>query len=338
MMKKFRLSLLIIFIAISWSNAQQDAMFTKYMFNSLAYNPAFAGSPEYMQVRMLYRNQWWGIEGAPTTQTLTMHAPVSERIGLGFGLINDQIGATGSTTGNFSYAYRIPFGKGKLSMGLQVGASNWRADWEKLRFKDPASIDPSFSETNPSYWLFNFGTGVFYYAPKYYIGLSVPHLYNNDLRKGVPSGSEVWAKQYRHYYFAAGAAFPINQSGSMVFKPSLLIKSVGLFGDFTPASSNPSKVGAPTEFDIDASVLFYNTLWVGLSCRGAFEAKAFGGDSSFDSADIWMAYYLANGYRVGLSYDYTINKLQEFAGGSFEIMLGYDFTYDTKRFNTPRYF
>jgi len=288
MMKKITLSFLMFIAALTWSHAQQDAMFTKYMFNSLAFNPAFAGSPEYMQVRLLYRNQWWGIEGAPTTQTLTMHSPISERVGLGFGLVNDQIGATGTTSGNFSYAYR-------------------------------------------------FGAGVFYYAPKYYVGISVPHLYNNDLRQDVPEAAEVWAKQYRHYYFTAGAALPMK-GDAMIFKPSILIKSVGLFGDFTPASSNPTRVGAPTEFDIDASVLFYNTLWVGLSCRGAFEAKAFGGDSSFDSADIWMAYYLANGVRIGASYDYTITKLQEYARGSFELMLGYDFSYQNKKFNTPRYF
>ncbi len=336
-MRKFILLTLALFLATTWSYGQQDAMFTKYMFNSLAFNPAFAGSPEYMQVRLLYRNQWWGIEGAPTTQSLSVHSPVKERIGLGMNLINDKIGATGSTTANFSYAYRMPFGNGKLSIGLQAGFSNWRADWNDLRFKDPASTDQSFSDMTPNHWLFNFGTGVFYYAPKYYIGISVPHLYNNDLRRDVAEGVEVWAKQYRHYYFTAGAALPLR-GDALIFKPSILIKSVGLFGDFTPASSNPSRVGAPTEFDLDASLLFYNALWVGLSVRGAFEAKIFGGDSSFDSADIWIAYYLPNGYRIGAAYDYTISDLQEFARGSFEIMLGYDFNFKSKKFNTPRYF
>lgn len=338
MMRKFTLGIVFIFIALGWSHAQQDAMFTKYMFNSLAFNPAFAGSPEYMQVRLLYRNQWWGIEGAPVTQTLTMHSPVSERVGLGASLINDKIGATGSTSSYFSYAYRIPFGKGKLSIGLQTGFSNWRADWNELRFKDPAAIDPSFADDmTPSYWLFNFGAGLFYYAPKYYIGMSVPHLYNNDLRRDVGPEVEIWAKQYRHYYFTAGAAIPIR-GDAMIFKPSILIKSVGLFGDFTPASTNPSRVGAPTEIDLDASVLFYNTLWLGMSVRTAIEAKAFGGNSSFDSADIWAAYYLLNGFRIGASYDYTLSKLNDFSGGSFELMLGYDFSYKTRKFNTPRYF
>jgi type IX secretion system PorP/SprF family membrane protein len=313
-------------------------MLTKYMFNSLTFNPAFAGSPEYLSARILHRSQWWGLEGGPVTQIASVHSPVSERVGLGLGLINDQIGATGSSSANANYAYRIPFGKGKVSMGIQTGVTNWRADWEKLRFRDPASVDPSFSETNPSYWMFNFGAGVFYYTPKYYIGFSVPHLINNDLRRDVTTGEEIWAQQYRHYYFTAGAALPLNKSESLIFKPSILIKTVGLFGDFTPASSNPSQVGSPTEFDLDASILFYNTLWVGVSVRGAFEAKLFGGDSSFDSADIWMAYYLQGGYRIGAAYDYTINDLNDFVGGSFEVMLGYDLSFTAKKFNTPRYF
>ncbi|MFT5165764.1 MAG: type IX secretion system PorP/SprF family membrane protein [Saprospiraceae bacterium] len=337
MMKKCTLAILIVFMASAWSFAQQDAMFTKYMFNSLAYNPAFAGSPEYLSVRLLYRDQWLGLEGAPTSQTFTIHSPVSERIGLGLGIVNDKIGATGSTTTNISYAYRIPFGKGKVSMGLQTGFSNWRADWNELKFRDPAAIDNSFMEMTPSYWMFNFGAGVFYYAPKYYVGISLPHLFNNDLRRDVGGEVEIWAQQYRHFYFSAGAAIPIK-GDAMIFKPSILIKSVGLFGDFTPASSNPSKVGAPTEFDLDASVLFYNTLWLGVSIRGAFEAKTFGGNSSFDSADIWVAYYLMSGIRVGAAYDYSINKLGDYNKGSFELMLGYDFNYNSQSFNTPRYF
>lgn len=336
-MRKFTLFLLLTIMTWGWSYAQQDAMFTKYMFNSMAFNPAFAGSPEYMSVRMLYRNQWWGIEGAPVTQTFSIHSPVSKRVGLGFSMINDKIGATGSTSANGAYAYRIPFGKGKLSMGLQAGVTNWRADWSVLRFKDPIEIDQSFSEDTPNYWLFNFGAGLFYYAPNYYVGFSVPHLFNNDLRRGVPTEAEEWARQYRHYYFTAGGTIPLR-GPSLIFKPSILIKTVGLLGDFTPASSNPTRVGAPTEFDIDLSLMFYEALWVGVSFRAAFEAKQFGGDSSFDSADFWVSYYMMNGFRIGASYDYTLTKLQSVAQGSFELMLGYDFSYKSRKVNTPRYF
>ena len=336
-MRKFTLFLSLMLMTLGGALAQQDAMFTKYMFNSLSFNPGFAGSPEYMSVRLLYRNQWWGIDGAPVTQTFSIHSPVSQRVGLGLNVLNDKIGATGSTSVDGSYAYRMPFGNGKLSIGLQTGFVNWRADWSVLNFKDPVEMDQSFQDQGPNYWLFNFGAGLFYYTKDYYIGLSVPRLFNNDLRRDIPEEVDVWARQYRHYYLTAGGAIPIN-GPALIFKPSILIKSVGLLGDFTPASSNPSRVGAPTEFDLDLSLLFYEALWVGASFRAAFEARQFGGDSSFDSADIWVAFYMMNGTRIGASYDYTLSKLREFAGGSFEIMLGYDFNYRAKKVNTPRYF
>lgn len=336
---------LILFFTVSFlllaaqANAQQDPMFTKYMFNPLVYNPAVAGTPDYMTVRVLYRDQWWGIEGAPHTQSMSIHTPWRDRIGLGLSVVNDGIGATGSTSAYFSYAYRFQFGAGKLSIGLQAGAMNWRADWSKLRFKDPRTLDQSFMDIQPNYWLPNFGAGVFYYAPKFYVGFSVPHLINYDLRrdaKDSPVSTNNWAKLYRHYFLTAGAVMPIN-GDALIFKPSILIKRVGLFGDFSKEGNSLNQVGAPTEFDIDLSFLFYESFWVGTSFRSSVEAL-FSDKSSTDSVDLWASFYLRNGFRIGAAYDYTLTSLREPAQGSFEIMLGYDFNYELNKFNTPRYF
>ena len=337
MTRKSTLLILAFIFSFNWVSAQQDAMYTKYMFNSLAFNPAFAGSPEYMSIRLLYREQWWGIEGAPTSQSFSIHSPVKERVGLGINVGNDKIGASSSTYANVSYAYRIPFGKGKLSIGLQAGFMNWRADWNQLKFKDPVQTDQAFENMTPNHWLPNIGSGLFYYAPKFYVGFSVPNILQNDLRKDIPENSQIWAMQYRHFYFTAGAAFQVK-GPALIFKPSILIKTVGLLGNFTGDPSSATNIGAPTQFDLDLSLLFYEALWVGVSLRSAFEAKQFGGNSSFDSADIWVSYYLANGVRIGAAYDYTLTQLQSFAKGSFELMLGYDFSYKTKHINTPRYF
>ena len=69
-------------------SAQQDALFTKYMFNSLVFNPAYAGSNDHLAIAALYRNQWFGnIPGAPVTQTVTAHTPLqNKRVGVGFSL------------------------------------------------------------------------------------------------------------------------------------------------------------------------------------------------------------------------------------------------------------
>lgn len=332
-------TLLILAFILSFNRtfAQQDAMFTKYMFNSLSFNPAFAGSPDYMSIRVLYRQQWWGIEGAPTSQTFSIHSPAKERLGLGLNIGNDKIGASSSTYANLSYAYHIPVGKGKLSMGFQAGFMNWRADWNKIKFKDPVQLDQAFENMTPNLWLPNIGSGLFYYAPIFYVGFSVPNILQNDLRKDIPPNVQIWAMQYRHYYLTAGAALPIN-GPALIFKPSILVKTVGLLGESVGDPSNSTNVGAPSEFDLDLSLLFYEALWVGVSFRSAFAAKQFGGKSSFDSADIWVSYYLANGLRIGAAYDYTLTQLQTYANGSFELMLGYDFNYITKKVNTPRYF
>jgi len=311
------------------------------MFNSLVFNPAYAGSHEYMSIRLLYRDQWWGIDGSPLTQSFTIHSPMSERVGLGLSLVNDKIGASGSTTANLSYAYRFKIGEvGKLSIGLQAGVMNWRTDWSELIYREPRGDDHAFDDINPNQFLPNFGAGVFYYAPKFYVGFSVPHLINQEFKRTTNSAdldnlTDI-ARLYRHYYFTAGAAIPIN-GDALIFKPSLLVKSVGLFGNFIDNSTSVTRVATPTEFDIDMSLLFYNTLWIGGSFRSAIE-RFVDNKSSFDSVDLWMSIQLNNGLRVGASYDYTLTKLQQFAKGSFEVMLGYDFHYQVKQVNTPRYF
>ena len=92
------------------SFCQQQVMFTQYMFNGLAINPAYAGSHESFSATALYREQWSGLDGAPTTQTLSMHSPIrNQKMGLGLLFIHDKIGVTSQTGSYVSYAYKINF-------------------------------------------------------------------------------------------------------------------------------------------------------------------------------------------------------------------------------------
>lgn len=332
-MRKIFTLICFVFLIGQSAYSQQDAMFTKYMFNSLHYNPAYAGAKDHLAVGLLYRNQWWGIDGGPVTQTFTIHTPLrNERVGVGFSAYNDVIGPTQQMGANLSYAYRIPVGNNgaKIAVGLQGGVTNWRADWNKLTLVD--QVDEAFADIQPSYWLPNFGAGIYYYSRNFYVGFSSPHLIEYDLRDEATT--EIWARQYRHYYGAIGGAIPIK-GDLIIFKPSLLVKNVGLLSGFSKDEAF-QEIGAPTEVDVDLSVLFYEALWIGASFRTAIEA--FNDTSSFDSVDLWAAYYLQNGFRIGAAYDYSLTKLQSPAKGSFEIMLGYEFNYKTKQIVTPRYF
>lgn len=333
-MKKLVLAAVLL-VSIAYSAfAQQDPMFTKYMFNSLAFNPAYAGSKGFMDVGLLYRDQWLGFEGAPTTQSFWLHSPLkSERVGLGLNIIHDQIGATRTITANASYAYRIPLNAEdlKLAIGVQGGIANWRADWGELDIRDPN--DPAYVDPTPTVWLPNFGLGLYLSNQLFYVGASVPHVIDHDLRRDNIT-TERYARQYRHIFFHGGMAIPLS-GDDIIFKPSFLIKNVGLFGDFRGSNNNLPEVGAPTEFDIDLSVQLYRTLWVGASFRAAFEA--FNDKSSIDSGDVWAQYRMKNGLRVGAAWDFTLTKINKASNGSFELMLGYEFDYKKDRIVTPRY-
>ena len=312
--------------------AQQDAMFTKYMFNSLSYNPAYAGSKDFMSLGLIHRSQWLGIEGAPNSQTFTAHTPLrNERVGVGLTLANDAIGPTNTMSAQFAYAYRIPVSDGlRLSVGLQGGVENYRADFSQVTL--PVE-DPAFG-TSPNRWLPNFGAGLFLFGERFYAGVSSPHLVEYDLRQPDDPNVPVYSRRYRHYYASLGAAFPIR-GDEIVFKPSMLLKNVGLFSG---ASSNEAArtIGAPTELDVDASVLFYQKFWVGASLRTAIEVV--NDRSSFDSADVWFSVNLNNGMRIGAAYDYPLTALNQVSAGGFEVMLGYEFNFLSDRLVTPRYF
>src|SRR5688572_13218364 len=100
------------------AKAQQDAMYTMYMFNGLAVNPAYAGSSERRAISALYRHQWTGLKGGQKTVVLVGHAPLlNDNIALGFTIANDKISVFNNLMLMGSYAYRIKIkNKARLSI------------------------------------------------------------------------------------------------------------------------------------------------------------------------------------------------------------------------------
>ena len=80
MIKKVIVFLIVICSAYT-ARAQQDAMFSHYMFNTQSINPGYVGSREVLSVLTVLRSQWINFDGAPKTQTLSLNSP----------LFNDQL-------------------------------------------------------------------------------------------------------------------------------------------------------------------------------------------------------------------------------------------------------
>lgn len=285
--------------------AQQDPMFSQYMFNMLAVNPGYAGSHGVLNVTGLYRNQWVGIEGAPSTQTLFAHTPFIRRnIGLGLSIVNDKIGPVRQTMlfADYSYTIRITE-KSKLAMGLKVGINMMKTSFNALdvnQSNDQSFIDEPISPQP------NFGFGLYYYSDKYYVGVSIPKLLKNKL-EGQIDYSKITLQQ--HFFIIGGYVFTLNDK--LKFKPTTLIKMTG---------------GAPISLDLTASLLYREKFWFGIGHR-------FG-----DSFGALIQFQATQQLRLGYSFDKTISKLASYNSGSHEIMFSYDFIFKKDKIISPRYF
>lgn len=289
--------------------AQQDAMYTQYMFNTLAINPAYAGSRNVISATALFRNQWTGIEGAPKTGTFTIDAPImNNRIGLGFQLITDKLGVTSTTGAVLSAAYRIKMDVGTLSFGMQGNVSQYKANLTDVPLNTYQSYDPAFAN-NINKTLFNFGTGIYYNSDKFYLGLSAQDLMPNDLSSSNSSGTKLSGKQALHLFLASGYVFPLSEDFKL--KPSFLVKGVK---------------GAPIEADLNATFWIKDVIGLGAQYRTSADVGAL------------IEIQATPQIRIGYSYDRSTTSLQNFNTGSHEIMLRYEFGFERGKTLSPRYF
>jgi len=290
--------------------AQQDALFSQYMFNKLAVNPGYAGSRELLSADLIYRHQWVNIEGAPKTVSFALHSPLNNpHLALGFNLSNDKIGPLSNTSAMATFAYRILFPKSKLSFGLQAGVKSSDVLWSKFNVKDAGESFMEMGNQVEKKVIPDANFGVYYYSDRFYAGVSARQLLQNQsLLSTDQVGNTQFSKLATHFFAMTGAAFPLNDN--VVFRPSLLAKFVN---------------NAPPQLDLNASFLFANTLWVGASYR---TEKAIA---------LITEVNIAQNLRIGYSYDIWMNELQSFNNGSHEIRISFDFNVG-KRILTPRYF
>jgi len=306
-----RYLVLITFLILGWASAtaQQDAMYSQYMFNMMGVNPAYAGSRGVLSATALYRRQWVGIDGAPETSTISFDmATRDNKVGLGIQAFNDKIGIMRTTGFYGTYAYRIRFeNKGTLAVGLQGGLSNFRADLTKVDLID--EDDVAFSQ-NINVLLPCFGAGVYYNTDRFYAGFSVPNLVKSYLRKdAVYYRADVVAKKYMHFFFIAGYVFDLNED--LKLKPSALVKAVR---------------GAPVQWDINTNLWIKDVISIGASYRTG------------DAISGLLEVQCTDQFRIGYAYDHTISNLVKFNQGTHEIMLRYEFGWEKGKVLSPRYF
>lgn len=289
--------------------AQLLPMYTHYMYNTLSINPAYAGSRDALTVTALNRSQWVDFKGAPTTQTITLHAPLrNNRIGLGASAVNDKIGPINNTSVNLDFAYMLQLTQqSKLALGISAGASILQANISSLELIQ--QNDPAFENNINNQLKPNVGFGAYYSRERFYAGISAPNLLLNTY--SVTNQSLNIVKEQRHYFLSTGAIFDLNSTLS--FKPTALIKLTQT---------------APIQGDITASVIINKRILVGAMIRTG------------DACGLLLGVDIIEQLHIGYSFDFSYGmKTLTYNKGSHELVLRYDFlSASKKQIHSPRYF
>ena len=293
---KYLLVLLVVFLTSKLS-AQQDPQFTHYMYNMSVINPAYAtDNADVINMGGLYRAQWVGIKGAPTTQTFFAHKPVSKRVEVGISVVHDEIGNVVKENNIFAdFAYVLPLNETiKLSFGLKAGVRLLDTDFNGFVYTDPL-LDPTF-QNNINQTFPNIGAGTYLFGPNYYVGFSAPNLMTSRHIETI-NGHAGSGVESVHFFLTGGYVFTFNGNDNFKLKPAFMAKGVE---------------GAPVSLDLTTNVLINNKFEAGVGYRMG------------DSVSGLASFYVTPTLRIGYSYDYTLTNLRAFNSGSHEVFLLFD--------------
>lgn len=293
------------------SRAQQQPMYTQYMFNGLVLNPAYAGAQETFSATALARKQWVGMDGAPQTLTFSAHSPLDNLrtgsrkrpgspVSVGVTLFCDRIAVTGQTGLIGTYAYKIAIGRlSSLSLGLQGGFSHYRIAYSELSLDDPA-----FALGDIVSWQPEFGAGVYYRGERLYAGLSAPQM----LRPLIEVDNKTTSIS-PHFFLTTGYVFDISRSVKL--KPNLLLK-------------HSDKI---YQLDLNCNVFLNEILNLGISWRSA--------ESLSSLVQVQFNSHLGLGYAYDFGYGSEISRI---SSGSHEFMINYTVPRKNIRTINPRFF
>lgn len=301
MKKHLFLSLILAATLFGEMSAQQLPIYTNYLLNAYAYNPAVAGSKKDMVVNLNYRNQWVGFQDAPVTYGVNLHSGLGKekKAAVGALLNADNTGMLSKTSGYLTFAYHVKLNETyKLGLGVSVGMVQYRIKLYDAKVAD--SGDELLTGNLLSNNVFDSNGGLYFYSDKLFVGASGFQYLGNKI-----TWKDSKSTLNPHFYLTAGYRFDLSKKISV--QPSALLKL-----------SKP--VPPQPEFSLRA---FYNNMfWVGGSYRLNDATSILVGITT-----------LKNKLTIGYAYDIPNAKIRTYTSGSHEIILSYQFIKPKRKLN-----
>ncbi|HNV52590.1 MAG TPA: type IX secretion system membrane protein PorP/SprF [Tenuifilaceae bacterium] len=287
--KKFLL-LGLVAIFVTKLNAQQEPIFTHYMQSPISINPAITGTIRNLNIDLLSRLQWVGLEGAPKSFSLSAHTPwAAKKIGVGVNIMSDNTWPISNTHISGSYAYRLRLNDEiTLSMGIKGGFTYYSASLTDLHIINPD--DPEFQHNERKFYP-NIGVGFYMYSQKFFAGISMPRLIQTAFDRQFDKNLR------RPLYLMGGYNLDITEQ--WVFMPSALAGAM---------------VGVPMSVDVTAKFLYQGRFFFGTHYRIG------------DALGLFFDMKINKELAVGYAFDYSLNKLSKINSGTHELMISYVLT------------
>ena len=297
--------LIILFgIGLSFSGfGQQEPIYTQYWMNQSIFNPAYPAVNNIMNFSLMSRVQWAGMEGAPFTNTLLGTTSFfGNKGGAGLVLQSHTYGVTSNLEVFAQAAYKIPTGQDSwLSVGIQGGLMNYRNDFSDIpeAVDDPMFGNGAVEEFNAP----NVGMGLFFNTQNFYLGFSIPKFISYS---STTSASDLLNYQRRYY----------TSIGGLMGLGVLRLKLSGLF---ILSETNSS-------YDVAASLLMAETIWVGIFTR------------SFNAVGAYGQIEVTDRLRLGITVELPSTELVANQYGSYEVFISWEMAPLRRQLLRRRYF
>lgn len=300
-------------------DAQQLPVYSQYTFNAFLLNPAVAGAEGYTAINATSREQWMGMEGAPTTNSISFQTRImkrkpvesgasvkkrylrplrSGRVGLGLNIHRDHSGISDQTGVHFTYAYHIDQTKSQFSFGLTLSFFQYFIDMNNIRLPD--SKDNMLNNQSMSVIMPDINIGCYYTNQNMFGGISILNLSESSI--AVSNYKESRYKMERQYNMVGGFKYDLNETTQV--EPSAYIKT--------------SEQWKP-QFDLMTKVIFDGKFWLGLGYR-------------YGGTVIGTLGARINRCYIGYSYDYNSNLLSRYSYGTHELMIALKLGDNTRRY------
>ena len=318
---KGRFIVLLLIMISGIAGAQQRPQYTQYIFNNYLLNPALSGMENYTDVKIGHRQQWRGINGAPTTTFVSANMVLGDKYlwrnalslpengdppmgrnytqnytaspahhGIGIIAMNDKAGPLSFLDATLTYAYHLKLQDAlNLSLGTGVGIRRVSIDLNALSLEDPN--DPALSNAGKAQLKPDLNVGMWLYGARFFAGASMQQVLKQNL-SFAPDYTQ--GREVGHYFLTAGYKLFVDDEISAT--PSVMLKKVG---------------NIPVSYDANLKFVFRDRFWLGGSYRK--------GDSFAALAGI----NFSNVFNITYAYDYATSRLRSYTSGSHELVLGF---------------